>query len=156
MKHFAFSLLAALAACSLAACGTAPVQASAPGSPAIPALTPNQVAAQICPALQVTIPAMQAIVGLPQGAYADLDKASQLINGTNGTNGELGLCAAAKVLSAADAQSLEQLAFGLVLPVVQAGNPKLAAELEAAQIVVGFVNAIEAGAQAGAAQSAAK
>lgn len=143
MKHFAFSLLAALAACSLAACGTAPVQASAPGSPAIPALTPNQVAAQICPALQVTIPAMQAVVGLPQGAYAGLDRASQLINGTNG---ELGLCAAAKVLSAADAQSLEQVAFGLVLPVVQAGNPKLAAELEAAQIVVGFVNAIEAGA----------
>lgn len=143
MKHFAFSLLAALAACSLAACGTAPVQASAPGSPAIPALTPNQVAAQICPALQVTIPAMQAVVGLPQGAYAGLDRASQLINGTNG---ELGLCAAAKVLSAADAQSLEQVAFGLVLPVVQAGNPKLAAELETAQIVVGFVNAIEAGA----------
>ncbi len=144
MKQTASSLLAALAICSLAACGTAPVQDN---TTTAPALTPNQIATQICPALQVTIPAMQAIPGLPSGAYADLDRAAQLINGTSG---QPGLCAAAKVLSAADVQSLEQVAFGLVLPLVQASNPKLGAELEAAQIVVGFVNAIEAGAQAGA------
>jgi|GEM_PF-3849456 len=145
---------AAVAALVLAGCSTTQTQ---PAAPALPALTPQQVATQICPALKVTIPAMQAIIGLPQGAYDDLASANKVINGTPASAMQpatLGLCDVAKVLTGADAASLEQLAFQTVLPLVEASNPKLAAELEIAQIAVGFVNAIQAGAQAGASPAA--
>lgn len=146
MKQPASLALTALAALSLmlAACTTASTQASSPALPAVAAPTPQQIATQICPALQVAIAGMQAIAGLPQGAHSTLTQAQSSANA---------LCAASSALSANDAATLEQLAFQTVLPLVETANPKLAAELEVAQLAVGFVNAIEAGAQAGSTTS---
>lgn len=142
MNKLALLALAAFVALglALASCTTAPTQANAPAFPAIPALSPQQIATQICPALQVTIAGMEGIVGLPDGTYAQLKSAQ---------SSATILCATASTLSNADVQSLEQLAFTTVLPLVEAGNPKLAAELEIVQLAVGFVNAVQASAQAG-------
>jgi len=145
-----YTIAAALvAAFSLGACSTAPTTPTQP----VAALTPQQIGTQICPALEVTIPAIQAIVGLPQGAYDDLEKAQVVVSGKVATATQPavpGLCTVINTLTASDAQQLEQIAFQTVLPIVEASNPKLAAELEVAQIVVGFANAVQAGAQAGA------
>ena len=143
IKRSAITALATFATFGLvlASCTTAPTQADAP---VIAAPSPQQIATQICPALQITISGMQAIAGLPAGATGTLAQAQTAADA---------LCAASRVLSAADAASLEQLAFQTVLPLVETGNPKLAAELEVAQLAVGFANAIEAGAQAGSTTS---
>jgi hypothetical protein len=136
------SLSLALASCSTTST-TSPTGSTAAGAPATQ--SPAQVAAQICPVAQLLIVDLQADTGLPAGALQTLATAGPKI---------ATLCAAAATLNGADLQSLETLAFQTILPVAQASNPKLAAELEAVQIIVTVVQAQQA-AQAGAVPAAA-
>ena len=97
--------------------------------------SPAQIAAQVCPPLQVAIAGLQADIGLPQGALHELALAAPQVQS---------LCASAMLATTNDATTLENLAFGVVLPIAQAQNPRLAADLLAVQIVLSVVQAAQA------------
>lgn len=128
-------LLAIAAALTLAACATPTTSTGA--NQGITQQTPAQIAAQICTPLEIALTDLQADVGLPAGALRDIALAAPQVKN---------LCSAAQITNTNDVQALENLAFNVVLPIAEQTNPKLAAELVAVQIVLGVVNAAQAGA----------
>ena len=64
----------AILAITLTACGTPSAQVAA-----LKAQTPAQIAAQVCPPLQIAVGSFQALAGLPATAQADLQKADKVI-----------------------------------------------------------------------------
>lgn len=128
------TFFAALTGLILVAC-TTPASTGAAANPPVQQ-SPAQVAAQVCPPLQVAIAGLQTDVGLPQGALHDLALAAPQVQS---------LCTSAALATAGDAAALENLAFNVVLPIAQAQNPKLAADLLAVQIILSVVQAAQAG-----------
>jgi hypothetical protein len=128
MTHKIFATLMGLA---LAACSTPANTDAASGAAPKP---PAQIAAQVCTPLEVAVAGLQADVGLPQGALHDLALAAPQVES---------LCASAALANAGDAAALENLAFNVVLPIAQAQNPKLAADLLALQILLSVAQAVQ-------------
>ncbi|MBV8633315.1 MAG: hypothetical protein JO002_02390 [Burkholderiaceae bacterium] len=100
-----------------------------------PQQTPAQVAAQICPPLQVALAGLRADIGLPQGALHDLALAAPQVQN---------LCAGAALAGSNDAAALENLAFQVVLPIAEAQDPRLGADLLALQFVLAAFQAAQA------------
>jgi hypothetical protein len=125
-KLFAIAILL-----TLSACVTAPV-------PLAP-LTPVQVAAQVCPPVQVALGSLQMLVGLPLGAQADLAAAVPLV---------AAVCSAGATANPASLQSLAQTALPLVLGVVKASaltaadQNNIVLAVGAAQIVIAAASEI--------------
>lgn len=119
------SVLSIAALIGMSSCATPPPQES-----------PAQIAAQICPPVQIAVNGLQADTALPPTILKALAAAAGPINIA---------CASASTITSTDLQSLENLAFNVVLPAAQAYNPKLGADLLAIQIVLAAVNAAHIG-----------
>ena len=130
------------AAALLAACAT-------PTSPGVTTIqTPSEIAAQVCPPLQTALTGLNALVGLPANAKADLVIVTPLV---------AGVCAAGATVNAANLKTLQQSALPALMNAVQASGMEaeqqnaLILDLTAAQFALSAVEQASAqtNAQAG-------
>jgi hypothetical protein len=100
------------------------------------AQTPAQIAAQVCPLLQVTVSGMQALVGLPIGAQADLATAAPVISA---------VCSINATVDLASLQTLEQTALPTLIAAVKASTMatedqnRVILDIDAAQLIISAV-----------------
>lgn len=147
MKRIA--LLAMLAAVALlAACTSIPAGSGAGAA----VQTPAQIAAQVCPPVQTALAGLNALVGLPAGAKADLDTITPLV---------AGVCSAGATINLASLQTLQQTALPAIINAVKASGMAVEAQnsmildIAAAQLVLTAVTQAQGNVTAPASAAAA-
>lgn len=102
MKRFAMlAACAAMLSCALAACSTT--------AQSIP--SPSQVAARVCPPVEVAIASLQQVSGMSDGALQSLAEAQPVVNA---------VCAAGSTVDAVNLQTLASAGLPAIITVVKA------------------------------------
>ena len=146
MKKSIKLTLACMAAFALAACVT-PTATIAPASGTGPATLPTlqqspaQIAAQVCPPVQTALNGLNALVGLPAGAQADLKAITPIVDG---------VCAVGVTVNTTNLQQLAQDALPTIVSIVKASamsaeqQNSVILDITAAQLILGAVNQAQA------------
>jgi hypothetical protein len=131
MKHV--KIMSALTvALLISACAT-PGDAGTGASTSAAAQIPAEVVAKVCPPLQTALSGLNALVGLPASARADLDAVTPII---------AGVCAAGATINLANLQTLQQTALPTIANTIKASGMaaeqqnSLILDITAAQIVL--------------------
>lgn len=102
MKRFAMlAACAAMLSCALAACSTT--------AQSVP--SPSQVAARVCPPVEVAIASLQQVSGMSNGALQSLAEAQPVVNA---------VCSAGSTVDAVNLQTLASAGLPAIIAVVKA------------------------------------
>lgn len=102
MKRFAMlAACAAMLSCALAACSTT--------AQSVP--SPSQVAARVCPPVEVAIASLQQVNGMGDGALQSLAEAQPVVNA---------VCSAGSIVDAVNLQTLASAGLPAIIAVVKA------------------------------------
>lgn len=102
MKRFAMlAACAAMLSCALAACSTT--------AQSVP--SPSQVAARVCPPVEVAIASLQQVSGMGDGALQSLAEAQPVVNA---------VCSAGSTVDAVNLQTLASAGLPAIITVVKA------------------------------------
>jgi len=138
------SLYIATAMAALAAVGTMEGLGGCK-SPTTQALTPAQVATQVCPSAQGVIASLQAMSGLPEGATKDLAAAAPIVDA---------VCSASATVTTVNLQSLAKDAAPMIIAIIKASPLSVDEQNKAILDVTAFqllINAVLAAQTGGAA-----